>query len=796
MSKRVQDESKKSRVNVGEILFFGALASHVSSPGQNGTLVDQLLHMLTSRVMLGGGNTMQLHRSTERVFVFCCGYMQSVEHFFETTSSSSLSHTSSGSSSASNSSALPPLRSSTNTGYVPREMIAFVTHLHEHCDDVPRSLRGQSVHTILASPRLESSKNLNQDVQTWLWLIMLCPVGSPGDQMQLNDRVATKFWSKFGSTDPRVMLSNVETMLTSLLVINAMRIGNRGIFVPALPPAGEQQHRIWEDVYTWYKKKAEKNVTWVDNGGFAAVRELLCSVMECIADFQTDVQSSQRSITDAIRLLSNESSLLTGEDEAKHWPLRFRLKREGGSTKGGALGGAHGGELEVPAVLSTSVMVSYLELYCSMSRTFQKVQPVPFSYFAQNLQQSFPWPLHVTSKLWCCCDKGGLLLEMNGEDDNKPLVYRALASAIQHASSVPSLPLNSQCSLRTVYAALVASPASGANSPPPSTRPSQAANITELLSWLESVRRVCNEIVQCTSNKMVATADMCNSTLRALRSSGLDNMLADAPCAVAVTLVHSMYVQSHTARMKLHKVPFHLASAVTDFVRSLGSSSAPSSSLSPSLSDSFTVAMLDESFRVLCYDMDLAFMPYAREVHNGKPKDVLRSVLTNIITSADNACGVLLFNHLLSFAASPTCQIKDAPAAFLFMVSDWSGKIRDRLTKCDDAVPERGVQKLLSLVHVHMYCKEGTEAHSKLSMHAAAMLSSGWARGAAEDMLTRAIGSSSLRMVAMLQSRLKKVDGIECNTFGIKKCRNMLTKRGTSNNFNSSEKRKQARLLE
>ena len=209
--------------------------------------------------------------------------------------------------------------------------------------------------------------------------------------------------------------------------------------------------------------------------------------------------------------------------------------------------------------------------------------------------------------------------------------------------------------------------------------------------------------------------------------------------------------------------------------------------------------MLDESFQILCYDMDIESIPYAREVHNGKPKDVLRSVLTNLITSADHTLGVILFDRLLSFVVSSTSHIKDAPAAFLFMVSDWSGEIRDRLTKCNDAVPETGVDKLLSLVHVHMCCKQGTEAHSKLSMPAAAMLSPGWACGASEDMLARAISSSSLRLVAMLQSRLKKVEGIERDTFGLQKCRFMLTKRGNSsgiesNNFNSLEKRKQARV--
>ena len=171
----------------------------------------------------------------------------------------------------------------------------------------------------------------------------------------------------------------------------------------------------------------------------------------------------------------------------------------------------------------------------------------------------------------------------------------------------------------------------------------------------------------------------------------------------------------------------------------------------------------------------------------------MRSLLTNIVaaeTVDTYRSRKLLFDTLLLAAGTQTVAATvlsdDAPAAFLFMVSNWSGDVRDQMTNYEmssnatSATPQDAVEKLLALVYLHMACHKGTQAHQKLSLSASTMLASGWANSAAEDMLARGLSTASLRVAAMLQFKLKKMEGEERDEFAIAKCRFILSKRAAS----------------
>ena len=185
-----------ARFNVGKLLFLSAIAAQGSRPQNQTTLVDLLYHILATRVFLSDACTPQHRRiHIERAYVFCCGYLQSVELFFEDTSSSR--------------SVLPNTHTITNVGFVPHKLHVFVTFLRDHCSIVPRSLQGNKVSVLLQSPRLwrshkkslEESRNSSSSssitsastvtqgssrsamsLEEWLWLIMLVPVDFSGDQ--------------------------------------------------------------------------------------------------------------------------------------------------------------------------------------------------------------------------------------------------------------------------------------------------------------------------------------------------------------------------------------------------------------------------------------------------------------------------------------------------------------------------------------------------------------------------------------------------------------------------------------
>ena len=95
------------------------------------------------------------------------------------------------------------------------------------------------------------------------------------------------------------------------------------------------------------------------------------------------------------------------------------------------------------------------------------------------------------------------------------------------------------------------------------------------------------------------------------------------------------------------------------------------------------------------------------------------------------------------------------------------------------------MHKVLALVHLHHMCEQGTPAHQQLSVSAKTMCASGWARGASEDMVARAMKTCSLRVVAMLQSKLKRRK-MKSDQFVLGKCRFMLSKRGSSGSIGSS----------
>ena len=99
--------------------------------------------------------------------------------------------------------------------------------------------------------------------------------------------------------------------------------------------------------------------------------------------------------------------------------------------------------------------------------------------------------------------------------------------------------------------------------------------------------------------------------------------------------------------------------------------------------------------------------------------------------------------------------------------------------------PKYAMHKVLALVHLHHRCEQGMPAHQQLSVSAKTMCASGWARGASEDMVARAMKTCSLRVVAMLQSKLKKRK-MKRDQFALGKCRFMLSKRGSSGSIGSS----------
>ena len=83
---RMLKERQKRTINVGEMLFISALAAHASRAPEGRrkvSLVDQIIQRLSNCVILGGGGVQERQVSRERLYLFCCSYLQSVEHSYE-----------------------------------------------------------------------------------------------------------------------------------------------------------------------------------------------------------------------------------------------------------------------------------------------------------------------------------------------------------------------------------------------------------------------------------------------------------------------------------------------------------------------------------------------------------------------------------------------------------------------------------------------------------------------------------------------------------------------------------------
>jgi len=439
-------------------------------------------------------------------------------------------------------------------------------------------------------------------------------------------------------------------------------------------------------------------------------------------------------------------------------------------------------------IISTSVMLSYLELSSSINNSNTNTVLFPENYFTNHLPKSYPWPLEVASKLWCHLKvvanntpQSSSQSSQSSQSSHSLLLPRVLASAIQYASEIESLSFPTQSTLYRLY-------------------PSGNINV----NWLNTIQQINKEIITSTLDQMVATADMRQSMLHNLQSEGLSNLLAVAPRAVAIAIVHSTYFHSHLPQLEVRDLPNHLALSVANFCQTTFNTASTSSSSSTSSSTSFISSnssmdliqtTVEETFLVLCSDMDISCSPFARPEDKGKPKEVLRFLLTKLMTSDNNihTTGVVMFDRiLLSVNNSSNNDIwRDAPAAFLFMVSNWSSVIRDQLTKyVDGTTPETALTKLVTFIHVHMCCTEGTKGHQKLSRSGSIMMAAGWAKQASEDLIGRAIKNAPVRIVAMLQSRLKKMDGIEKDVFALTKCRFVLAKRSGSSGGNDEGKKK------
>ena len=206
--------------------------------------------------------------------------------------------------------------------------------------------------------------------------------------------------------------------------------------------------------------------------------------------------------------------------------------------------------------------------------------------------------------------------------------------------------------------------------------------------WCVAVSELCCEVVKGAVSSMASTTAIQKQMLNGFGATKCTEYVSAYPEAVAVSLVQHMYIAAknlssitggdiETSKRRLAEACVTMLTHSYESVESAGTNCS-------NLSGSLRAYGVKEAFRLLCAEMDPQHSPFSRQEAECSQGEVLTLFLTKAGARFDELIRPMELVSTIPHNCSHTGDVpapprEMVPAAFISLVSAWSGEERDRL---------------------------------------------------------------------------------------------------------------------